>query len=1348
MSKVDRSGVDSEYPSVRKGPFFPVGQWLPWLALAASLLISITVWHFAQESARKIEKAEFKANAHDIESHILQHMLAYEHMLHGAAGLFAASRRVEREEWRTYISRLAIDEFYPGILGIGFSAHLLPHEKERHIQRMRKEGLPDYAMFPQGTRAEYTSIIYLEPFAGRNAQALGYDMFAEPVLRAAMERARDTGVAAISGKVTLLHKPDENPWVGFLMYLPIYHNGWPVSTVEQRRAALQGYVFSPFGMDVLAAGVLGQDYPELGIELYDGTEVAPAALLYGSQAQHWKTPRFSSNTVLNIAGHQWLLAVKSRPLAASGMAPYQPSIILAFGVAISLLLFAVFRSMASSRVRAHAIARRMTADLSESVIRYRKLFDEATVAIAVADAETGELIDVNQAMERLTGWEKTEVIGKSQKMLHPPEPESEPSAVTRAFALHRSDKEGQSIKTQLLTKDGTIREVDIKSSLLALNGRRVLMGFFRDISERKQYQQSLYNSNELLERIFANIRMLIAYMDADFNFIRVNQAYATADGRNPDDFVEKNHFELYPNRENERIFREVVASGQPYTVYARPFVYEHNRERGVTYWDWNVQPVKDPQGRVTGLVLSLLDRTEEKRAENALHDSRESLNRLLNSMFEGVYGVDTNGNCTFVNRAFLQMLGYQDANEVLGKHIHELIHHSHADGSPYPESECRMYSAHHNHQPVHVSDEVFWRKDGVAVPVEYWSHPIVIEGTPTGAIATFIDITERKGYEAELERMTNFDTLTGLPNRNLFDDRLSQAIVHAHRNSGTVAVAALDIDGFKMVNDSLGHQAGDLLLQEVAHRLSACVREGDTVARLGGDEFVVVMPLAKAEDALIIAEMLLQAFAATIRCDMQDMYVTASIGIAMYPKDGRDAESLLKYADLAMYRAKEQGRSRYQFYAPEMNQQVAQSMEIGNDLHRALEHNEFTLHYQPQIDLRSGHIVGYEALLRWQHPKSGWIPPDKFIPIAEECGLIVPIGNWVLQQACRTAKTWHEQGFNVVIGVNLSARQIREPGFVKSVQAALLATGLEARYLELELTESILIEQADFVSEVLQQLRTMGVEFSIDDFGTGYSSLSYLKRFPISRLKIDRSFVRDIVSDPEDAAIVGAIISMAHNLKLRVIAEGVETVEQLAFLRSRHCDEMQGYYFSKPVPAADVADMLQQGKKIELSGFAEGQAPAILLVDDEENILNSLVRLLRRDGYRILKTTSAQEALGMLACNEVAVIVSDQRMAEMNGVEFLRRAKLLHPDCMRMVLSGYTDLQSVTDAINEGAVYKFITKPWDDEQLRSQIREAFENYEMKKERDLLVTQLAAASEELARAKQLAEQQGGEEILGA
>src|ERR1043166_274237 len=459
-----------------------------------------------------------------------------------------------------------------------------------------------------------------------------------------------------------------------------------------------------------------------------------------------------------------------------------------------------------------------------------------------------------------------------------------------------------------------------------------------------------------------------------------------------------------------------------------------------------------------------------------------------------------------------------------------------------------------------------------------------IDGAVARVVGIIEDITERKQMQQDLLHLAHHDNLTHLPNRGLFYDRLSQALAQAHRHEWAVGVMFIDLDRFKIVNDTLGHGVGDLLLQQVAKRLSGCIRAEDTVARLGGDEFAVMLPdLADAQDAAAVARKILGALAAPFQLDGHEVFVTASIGIASYPRDSHDADTLIKHADAAMYRAKDLGKNNYQLYSALLSEQAPERLQLESNLRRALERNEFVLHFQPRANLVTGLITGVEALVRWQLPNGSLVAPADFIPLLEETGLIVPAGEWVLRAACCQVRTWQQDGLEPVpIAVNLSARQFHQQDICEVVTRALHDYAVDPRFLELEITESAAMKNAAEATKTLRALKAIGVHIAIDDFGTGYSSLGYLKRFPIDSLKLDRSFVTDLPDNEEDASIAQAVITMAHALKLKVIAEGVENEAQLAFLAAHGCNDMQGYFLSRPLPAEQCTQLLREKKKLPL----------------------------------------------------------------------------------------------------------------------------------------------------------------------
>jgi diguanylate cyclase (GGDEF)-like protein/PAS domain S-box-containing protein len=711
------------------------------------------------------------------------------------------------------------------------------------------------------------------------------------------------------------------------------------------------------------------------------------------------------------------------------------------------------------------------------------------------------------------------------------------------------------------------------------------------------------------------------------------------------------------------------------------------------------EAVRDISGKVTRLSGTLQDITQRKQAEEKLRQAAA----VFENTTEGVMITDTNGRIIAVNRAFTEITGYgeEEAAGLTGAALKSGRH----DEQFY----ASMWGA--IRENGRWQGEIWNRRKSGDIFPEWLNISVVKDerGRITHYVGVFSDISAMKESESRLDHLAHHDPLTGLPNRLLLNARMEHALARAHRSNTLLAVLFLDLDRFKNINDTLGHPIGDLLLQEVAHRLNGCVREEDTVSRLGGDEFTILLEdLADSRFASSVAEKILGSLADKFMLHEHEVFVTCSVGISIFPADGSDITTLLKNADSALYRAKEQGRNNYQYYTEELTSRAMERLAMENSLRHALQRNELVVHYQPQVDLYNGRIIGMEALVRWQHPEIGLISPNAFIPLAEETGLIIPIGEWVLRTACAQLKRWMDAGLpKIRVGVNLSSRQFNQNNLDEVVAAALRDTGLPPDCLELELTERMIMQDAESTITILHKLRALGVQFSIDDFGTGYSSLSYLKRFPIDRIKIDQSFVREITSNPEDAAVSQAIISLSHSLNLKTVAEGVETAEQQEFLRTLQCDEIQGFHFSRPVPEQEMGVLLKDGVKLESRHKFIQEERVLLLVDDEEGILNAITRVLHSEGYRILRANRPRAALDLLATHPVGVIISDQRMPEMNGIELLRTVRKLHPDTVRIMLTAYADQQVIAAAINEGAVYKFIFKPWADEQLRTDIREAF-----------------------------------------
>ena len=680
----------------------------------------------------------------------------------------------------------------------------------------------------------------------------------------------------------------------------------------------------------------------------------------------------------------------------------------------------------------------------------------------------------------------------------------------------------------------------------------------------------------MLKTLLSNVHGMVYRCrdDADWTMEFVSEGCARVTGYEPRDlmFNGRVSYESLTHAEDQLWVREAIREALKQRV-SFDLEYRIMHANGGIRWVWERGTgVQDAEGRIVAVEGLIQDITERRDTVQALRDAERRYRGLFDNAIEGIFRTTGDGHYLDANPALAHIYGFESPAELMtslrdiGRQLYvdptrreEFMHIMRARGS-VSGFEAQVYRK---------NGDIIWISENARAVFEDNGRLMSYEGTVE-------DVTERKLYQARIEQQANYDTLTGLANRSLLQDRLEQALLQASTYNTRVAVAFVDLDRFKYINDSLGHHVGDELLRTMADRLESCVRDCDTVARLGGDEFVVLIT-GQTEPNLIrsIIERMLAVVAQPWTTEQGEFNVSCSIGVALFPNDGADAQTLLKHADSAMYRAKESGRNNFQFFTRELNALMIERLAMESSLRRALERDQFMLHYQSRVDLHTGRIIGAEALIRWNLPEQGVVPPGKFIPLAEETGLIVPIGKWVLRAACAQNKAWQDAGLEpIVVSVNVSARQFRQDNLVRTVAEVLEETGLEPRYLELELTESMVMHDAAQLVAMLGELKRLGVQIAVDDFGTGYSSLSYLKRFPVDRLKVDRSFVEHLATDSDDATIVRAIISLGHNLGLKVVAEGVELQEQVNFLRLNLCDEAQGFLYCRPIPSDELALML------------------------------------------------------------------------------------------------------------------------------------------------------------------------------
>src|ERR1017187_141617 len=874
------------------------------------------------------------------------------------------------------------------------------------------------------------------------------------------------------------------------------------------------------------------------------------------------------------------------------------------------------------------IVRQREKRAQEELLRFATIVQHSDDAIISAELD-GTVTSWNHGAERIYGYSAVEALGQHISFCVPPEKRTELHTflqrIANGEAIERFD-------TQRRTKNGTIIDVSLSvSAIKDETGKLVgVSGIARDVTAKRRAQEALVESERryrsLSEREIQRTRELTA-ANEQLAAEMIERQQAQESLRLEAMAREQAQSDLGRSEERMRMAMEAAKIGcwdldalkdehvwsdtckallgVPPNVPAsyqalKSVVYPDDwkmmqakidvsiREKpdyvvefrvvwpdnGVHWRTSSGQAFYDDTGQVTRMSGITMDIDERKQAERALRQAEEKYRAIFEDAVVGIFRSTTGGRYIDVNPSMARMLGYDSPHELIAS-ITDISRQVYVD--PKRREELKRLLG--EQATVKNFECAVYRKDGSKMWLSANMRAVSENGVVVGYEGTNEDITDRIVAEERVQYLAYYDALTALPNRTLLHDRLAKALADARRQKYKIALLFLDLDRFKAINDSLGHSVADLLLQEVAERLKRFAREQDTVARLGGDEFLIMLTHVKdVPDAAVATERLMDAMTAEFVVEGRHLNGSCSVGISIFPEHGADSETLIKNADAAMYCAKASGRNGFRFFTDDMNAQAVERLTLESSLRLALDKKELFLMSQPQMNIVSGKIIGLEALLRWQHPKLGLVPPDRFIRIAENCGLIVPIGEWVLRTACSQARKWQDEGLPAVsVAVNVSAIQFRQEDFCELIRGVLHETGLGPQYLELELTESLLLANANVTLSVLKELKAMGLTLAIDDFGTGYSSFNYLRQFQVSKLKIDRSFIRYVAVKPDDAAITIAIISMAKSLNLKVIAEGVEDEAQMSFLREHQCDEIQGYYFSKPLTVDKVADKLRGG---------------------------------------------------------------------------------------------------------------------------------------------------------------------------
>ena len=1213
-------------------------RWPVWAVLAAGLMLTGMIWNTARLQAGRATAERFAAITSDTRDAIESRVRGYSEVLRGVRALYLTNEgHFSERELADYVAALDLTQRYPGIQTIHYAQRVTAGERAAFEAGVRRTEEPGFSIKPPGQRDEYVVVRYVTPRTG-SEDVLGLDLAGDPVRLQSLNRARAFGELVASGPIALVQSPARYP--GVAMRLPVYRRGAAMDTVAQRRAGFTGVISASFVVIDVMRGLFSESLlAQIHVRIHDagsvsadGDEESPSEKNLMFDSNRLLVERsMSASTVdtaqtmltetssLDIGGRRWNLYFTARPGFGSVVEHWLPWVVLISGFAISLLLAGLVRSLQTSRVRAIVWADRVTADLrasetrlTEEQNRMRGLIEAIPNPIFFKSTD-GRYLGVNKAWETLFGQSRILFIGKTVQDLFPHKPEIAARLEAMDQELWRSPG-SQVHETTITTGNGENRDVVYYKATYTHPGGGIagMVGMIVDVTERKATEQRY-------RVLFDNAAVGITTVDLRGVITEVNQRFLDMLGYSREELIGRNvaDITLSDDRQHGLNSANEAMHGAAAVIVEQRFLCQDRR----TLWvRCTISAIPGKDGKPDYLVNVVEDIADRKQEE-----LRRTMEHAVTRALAGADGLIE--LFPVVIRDICHNMGWEFGVAWVWDREAQGLKFCASWGADAPEvrefvedSMRRTIKPQAGEQQglvrrTYASGEAVWLNDVTPAQGFRRAHLIwnaglhgafafpLLRGTEVVGVMEFYhrgarepekaligtarsigrqvgQYMGRREAEEALKFVAGHDGLTKLPNRMMFNQRLEHALAQAQRGGSRLAVLFIDLDRFKVINDTLGHEAGDALLCEVAARLQGQLRAADTVARLGGDEFVVL--LENIADSVFIgslARKLIEMLSASFTLAGGEYNVTASIGVSTFPDDGGDVQTLLKHADIAMYRSKEQGRNTFQFYSAQMNMHSVERLTLESALRRALDRGELLLHYQPILDLRTRRVTGMEALVRWQHPDSGLVPPSQFIAIAEETGLIVPIGAWVLDMACATQCTWDGLGLpRVTMSVNLSPRQFMYGDLTKDMIRLLAKPGYDADRLKLEITEGMVMHNPERAVLLIRQLKDMGLHIAIDDFGTGYSSLAYLRRFPIDTLKIDRSFVLDTPADAGAVAITQAIIAMAHNLDLDVTAEGVETAEQFEFLLQHGCDQIQGYYFSPPLSAADAAALLHRQK--------------------------------------------------------------------------------------------------------------------------------------------------------------------------